>query len=123
MQHSKKTVDGDFGPAVHVADEAALGHSSDDDMAVAAAARCIREPRERGLNKASGARRRCMGRQDSSNARVFLALGEVRDDCGVQNACAARAHSVAHLYAGRDERHAGGVYAGAAHASIDLIDV
>ena len=52
MQHSKKTVDGDFGPAVHVADEAALGHSSDDDMAVAAAARCIREPGERGLNKA-----------------------------------------------------------------------
>ena len=54
------------------------------------------------------------------NLRIFFTLCEIYDNSGVQDTRAARAHSVPHLNAGRDEGHAGGIDAGAAHAAINL---
>jgi hypothetical protein len=90
-----------------MADEAALRHGCNHDVAVTAA--------KTNLQRTSNAKQEYCG-----DARVFFALSEVGDDCGVQDARGARADRVAHLNACGDERHARGIDASAANAAIDL---
>jgi hypothetical protein len=109
LQNAEEFIYCDLWAAVDVANEVALGHSCDYDVAVAAAAQRLRG-REVGWGGWGG----------GGCIRVLFILGEVTCDGCVEDARAARAHRVTHFHPRGDESHAGGVDAGAAHAAIHL---